>query len=89
MSGNVSRRFLEKLQNKVKHKVDESELKALAGQMKKEDFSDEEKLRRLLKTLSGLSNTPLSSEKEEKIIQLFREKQINPNDVQSLSKLLK
>lgn len=89
MGNGISRRFLEKLQGSVGQKVDEEKLRTLAGSMKKSDFEDDEKLRQLIKRLSTISGTAISPEKEEKIIQMFREKQLNPNDLQSLSKLLK
>jgi hypothetical protein len=88
MTNNLSRRILEKLQGSGNMKVDEGQLRTLASQMNKSDFEDEAKLRQLIKTLSALSGTTISQEKEEKIIQLFREKQVNPNDLQSLKKLL-
>jgi uncharacterized protein YegL len=89
MTNNLSRRILEKLQGSGYKNVDEGQLRTLASQMKKSDFEDEEKLRQLIKTLSALSGTTISQEKEEKIIQMFRDKQVNPNDLQSLKKLLK
>jgi hypothetical protein len=89
MSNNLSRRILEKLQGSGNMKVDEGQLRTLASQMNKSDFEDEAKLRQLIKTLSALSGTAISEEKEEKIIQMFREKQVNPNDLQSLKQLLK
>lgn len=89
MSNGLSRRFLEKLQGSMGQKVDEQKLRDLAGTMNKSDFEDDEKLRQLIKTLSAISGTAITPEKEEKIIELFREKKLNPSDLQSLSKLLK
>lgn len=89
MSNNVSRRFLERLQNKVGKSVDESQLRSLAGQFKQSDFEDETKLRQIIRSLSVLSGKALTAEREDKIIQMFRNKEINLSDVNSLTKLLK
>jgi cell envelope opacity-associated protein A len=89
MNNNVSRRFLERLQGKVGKTVDEQQLRALASGMKPGDFEDEAKLRQIIRSLSVLSGKTLTDEKEDKIIQMFRNKEINLTDVQSLSKLLK
>jgi cell envelope opacity-associated protein A len=89
MNNNVSRRFLEKLQGKVGKTVDENQLRTLASGVKPSDFEDEAKLRQIIRSLSVLSGKALTEEKEDKIIQMFRNKEINLTDVQSLSKLLK
>lgn len=86
MSKSVSRLFLEKLRGKAS--LDEKQLRDIAGQMKKSDFADEQKLRQLIRTLSAISKTPITAEKEEQILKMFRDKQIDVNDVQSLKKLL-
>jgi cell envelope opacity-associated protein A len=89
MNDNVSRRFLERLQNKAAKTVDESKLRLLASQVKQSDFEDEAKLRQIIRSLSALSGKTLTEERENKIIQMFRNKEINLSDVQSLTKLLK
>lgn len=89
MNNNFSRRFLERLQGNAIDKVDEGKLRSLASQMKPSDFEDEAKLRQILKTLASLSGKQLSEEKEDMIIQMFRDKEINLNDMSSLSKFLK
>jgi cell envelope opacity-associated protein A len=89
MNDNVSRRFLERLQNKAAKTVDESKLRLLASQVKQSDFEDEAKLRQIIRSLSALSGKTLTEERENKIIQMFRDKEINLSDVQSLTKLLK
>lgn len=86
---NISRQLLDKLQGKLPGGMDEKQLKMLAGTMKKSDFQDEEKLRQMIKSLSAISGTAVTPEKEEKIIQLFRENKFNPNDLASLKNLLK
>ncbi|NGQ94589.1 hypothetical protein G3578_05265 [Brevibacillus sp. SYP-B805] len=88
MSKSVSRLFLDKLRAKGNPNVDEGQLRALAGQMKKSDFEDEEKVRQLLRTLAAMSGTTLSEAKEEQILKMFREKQIDIHNMQSLKKLL-
>ncbi|UFJ42799.1 stage VI sporulation protein F [Brevibacillus humidisoli] len=85
MENNVSRRLLDKLQGKV----DEGQIRSIASGLTMQDFSDEDKLRKLIKMIAGLSGTAISQEKEDRIVGLIREKQINPNDLQSLAKLLK
>ncbi|GAA4709171.1 stage VI sporulation protein F [Brevibacillus fulvus] len=87
MSNNLSRKMIEKLQGKLQ--VDQGQLRALAGKVNKNDFADETKLRQLIKTLVALTGTSISEEKEDKIIQMFRENKVNPNDFQALAKLLK
>jgi cell envelope opacity-associated protein A len=85
---NISRQFLDKLKGKLPSSISENELKMLAGTVKKSDFQDEEKLRQMIKTLATISKTSLTVEKEEKIIQLFRENKFNPNDISSIKQLL-
>ncbi|GEB32704.1 MULTISPECIES: stage VI sporulation protein F [Brevibacillus] len=89
MNNNLSKRFLERLQGKGSEKVDEGKLRSLASQMKRSDFEDEAKLRQILQTLATMSGKQLNPEKEDKIIEMFRNKEINLNDMSSLSKLLK
>jgi hypothetical protein len=88
MSKNVSRLFLEKLRGKGNQNVDEGQLRTLAGQMKKSDFADENKVRQLIRTLAAMSGTTVTEAKEEQILKMFREKQIDVNNLQSLKKLL-
>jgi len=89
MSNHVSRRFLERLQNKAAKTVDESKLRLLASQVNPSDFQDETKLRQIIRSLSEISGKTLTEEREDRIIQMFRDKEINLTDVQSLTKLLK
>ncbi|MFM1652732.1 stage VI sporulation protein F [Brevibacillus sp. B_LB10_24] len=89
MGKNFSRRLFEKLQTSGLSNIDENGLRAIAGSLTRSDFEDESKLRQLIQTLSAISGTPVSTEKEEKILQMFREKQVDMNDLQSLGKLLK
>jgi len=89
MSNHVSRRFLERLQNKAAKTVDESKLRLLASQVNPSDFQDETKLRQIIRSLSAISGKTLTEEREDRIIQMFRDKEINLTDVQSLTKLLK
>jgi cell envelope opacity-associated protein A len=89
MNNNVPRHFLERLQGKVGKTVDENQLRTLASGVKPGDFEDEGKLRQIIRSLSALSGKTLTEEKEDKIIQMFRNKEINLTDVQSLTKLLK
>lgn len=89
MNNNFSRRFMERLQGKAVDKMDEVKLRSLASQMKRSDFEDEAKLRQIIQTLATLSGKQLTAEREEKIIQMFRDKEINLNDMSSISKLLK
>lgn len=88
MSKSISRLFLDKLRGKQAPNLDEGQLRSIAGEMKKSDFEDETKVRQLIRTLSVLSGTPITEEKEEQILKMFREKQIDVNNVQSLKKLL-
>ncbi|TGU59077.1 hypothetical protein EN829_068335, partial [Mesorhizobium sp. M00.F.Ca.ET.186.01.1.1] len=77
MNNNLSKRFLERLQGKGSEKVDEGKLRSLASQMKRSDFEDEAKLRQILQTLATMSGKQLNPEKEDKIIEMFRNKEIN------------
>ncbi|MBO8163023.1 MAG: stage VI sporulation protein F [Brevibacillus sp.] len=85
MENNLSRRLLEKLQGKV----DEAQLRSIASGVTREDLTNEDKLRKLIKTIASVSGSAISKEKEDRIVAMIREKQINPNDLKSLSKLLK
>lgn len=95
MSKSVSRMFLDKLRGKSNtadtanlSNINEGQLRSLAGKLNKNDFEDEAKLRQLIRTLSAMSGTAVTPEKEEKILTMFREKQIDLNNVQALKKLL-
>lgn len=89
MSKNLSRRLLDKLKGNGSGPVDEGKLRSIAQKVKKSDFEDETKLRQLLRTLATVSGKPLTQEKEAKIIQMFKDKEIDPNNLQSISKFLK
>ncbi|EST56069.1 hypothetical protein T458_01785 [Brevibacillus panacihumi W25] len=89
MNTNRSRRFLDSLQGKLAGKVDEGKLQAMASQMKKSDFEDETKLRQMIQSLATLTGKQLTPEREDKIIQMFRDKEINLQDLSSLNKLLR
>lgn len=81
--------FLKKLQGKASEQVDEDKLRSLAGQVKRSDFEDEEKLRQIIQSLAALSGKKLTTEKEDKIIEMFRNQEISLHDMSSLTKLLK
>lgn len=89
MNNQFSRRFMDSLKSKAVEHVDENKLRSLASTVKKSDFEDETKLRQMIQTLATMSGKKLSAEKEDKIIQMFRDKEINLQDLSSLSKLLK
>lgn len=89
MNSNFSRRFMDSLKNKAVEHVDESKLRSLASTVKKSDFEDETKLRQMIQSLAVMSGKTLTPEKEDKIIQMFRDKEINLADLSSLGKLLK
>jgi cell envelope opacity-associated protein A len=89
MSNNVSRRLLDRLQAKAGEKVDEGKLRSLASQFTRSDFEDEAKLRQVIRSLAALSGKQLNEEQEDKIVQMFRNQEINLSDVSSLGKLLK
>jgi len=89
MNNSGSRRFLDSLQGKLAGKVDEGKLHALASQVKKSDFEDETKLRQMIQSLAALTGKQLTPDREDKIVQMFRDKEINLQDLSSLNKLLK
>jgi len=88
VSKEMSRLFLNKLQGKLNKPIDEGQLRQLAGRVNKQDFADEAKLRQLIRTLAGISGATVNAEKEEHILKLFREKQVDLGDLQALRKLL-
>ncbi len=88
MSNPFSGGFLDRLKGKGTN-IDEAKLRSLAGQVKKSDFEDEEKLRQIIKTLATLSGKQLTAEKEDKIVEMFYNQEINIHDMSSLTKLLK
>lgn len=89
MSKNLSRRLLDKLKGTEKNPIDEGKLRSIASNVKKSDFEDETKLRQLLRTLATVSGKSLTQEKEQKIIEMFKNKEIDPNNMQSITKFLK
>lgn len=89
MKSNFSRRLLENLQAKAGANVDEDKLRALAGQVKRSDLEDEEKLRNLIRSVAMLSGRKLTPEKEEQVLQMFRDQEINVHDMTTLTKFLK
>ncbi|MDR7313992.1 stage VI sporulation protein F [Brevibacillus nitrificans] len=91
MNNPFSGGFLDRLKGKGTgtDKIDESKLRSLASQVKKSDFEDEAKLRQIIKTLAAMSGKQLTSEKEDKIIEMFYNQEINIHDMSSLTKLLK
>ncbi|QRG69895.1 stage VI sporulation protein F [Brevibacillus choshinensis] len=88
MNNPFSGGFLDRLKGKGTN-IDEAKLRSLAGQVKKSDFEDEEKLRQIIKTLATLSGKQLTAEKEDKIVEMFYNQEINIHDMSSLKKLLK
>jgi hypothetical protein len=89
VKSNFSRRLLENLQAKAGANVDEDKLRALAGQVKRSDLEDEEKLRNLIRSVAMLSGRKLTPEKEEQVLQMFRDQEINVHDMTTLTKFLK
>lgn len=89
MSNPFSGGFLDRLKGKGTEKIDEAKLRSLASQVKKSDFEDEEKLRQIIKTLATLTGKQLTAEKEDKIIEMFYNQEINIHDMSTLTKLLK
>ncbi|MGC5324542.1 stage VI sporulation protein F [Brevibacillus sp. SYSU BS000544] len=89
MNNGFQKRLLDKLKGASPKQIDEGKLRSIAENVNKSDFQDETKLRQLLRTLATVSGNKMTPEKEEKIIQMFREKQIDPNNLGSLRKLIK
>lgn len=89
MSKNLSRRLLDKLKGNGQSPVDEGKLRSIAQKVNKSDFEDETKLRQLLRTLATVSGKTLTQEKEAQIVQMFKNKEIDLNNLQSISKFLK
>jgi hypothetical protein len=85
VENNLSQRLLEKLQGKV----DEEQLRRIASGVKRQDLADESKLRQLIRTIAAVSGTAISQEKEDRLVGLIREQNINPRDLQSLVKQFK
>ncbi|GED66652.1 hypothetical protein BRE01_03540 [Brevibacillus reuszeri] len=81
--------FLKKLQGKDSEQVDEAKLRTLAGQVKRSDFEDEDKLRQIIQSLAALTGKKITAEKEDKIIEMFRNQEISIHDMSSITKLLK
>lgn len=89
MKNNLSRRLLENLKGKANENVDEDKLRSLASQVKQSDFEDEEKLRNLIRSVAMISGKKLTPEKEEQVMQMFRDQEFNLHDLSSLTKFLK
>ncbi|MBR8658573.1 MULTISPECIES: stage VI sporulation protein F [Brevibacillus] len=89
MSKNVSYRLLERLLAKAGGNVDEGRLRTLASNFTRDDFEDEAKLRHVIRSLAALNGKTLNEEQEDKVVQMFRNQEINLSDLSSLSKLLK
>ncbi|WP_139489184.1 stage VI sporulation protein F [Brevibacillus dissolubilis] len=84
-----TRGLFDKLKGKMGN-LDEGQLRSLAGSVNKNDLlQDENKLRQIIKTLAGLSGKSLTADQENKIVEMFKNNEINPNDLSSLSKFLK
>ncbi|GAA0371187.1 stage VI sporulation protein F [Bacillus horti] len=69
-------------------KVDMKEILKLANSLKGADFKDEKTIRNVITQVSKIANTPVSKEKEEKIIKAIKENKV-PSDLGSISKMLK
>ncbi|USG63528.1 stage VI sporulation protein F [Brevibacillus ruminantium] len=89
MENNMSRRFFEKLQNQAANQVDQGKLRSLAGQLQRSDFEDEDKLRQVIRSLAAMTGKTLDAEKEDQVVEMFRNQEIRLNDVASLTKLLR
>lgn len=85
MENNVSQRLLGKLQGKV----DEAQLRSIASGIKRQDLTDESKLRQLIRTLAAVSGKTITPEKEDQLVVLIREQSIHPQNLHSLVKQYK
>lgn len=89
MKDKLSRRLMESLQGQTGQNVDTDKLRSLAGQVKPSDFEDEAKLRELIRSVAMISGRKLTPEKEEQVLKMFRDQEINLHDMSSLTKFLK
>jgi hypothetical protein len=85
---NLSRRLMDKLRNKIGKNLDEGQLRTLAGKVKREDLHDDEKLRHLIRLVAQAGGVSLTAEKEDRVLHMFRDQQVNWNDLQSVVKKL-
>lgn len=82
----IPKKFLDKLQGK---NVDTSKLESIANSVSKEDLSNEQKVRQLIRQLAKIANVTLNKEKEDQIVSYVKNNNIQGSDLKTISKMLK
>ncbi|GAB4073567.1 stage VI sporulation protein F [Barrientosiimonas marina] len=82
--------FHDKLFDKVQQNSDISSqaIYQVADSLNQTDFSDEETIRSLVQRLATLADSPVSKEKEDKIVESITQNNM-PADMQSINNLFK
>lgn len=73
----MNNRFFDKVEQKTN--VKKEDIIALAKTLQNKDLSDEKELRNLINSVSKLANTPVSPEKEQKIIDAIKKDKVPRN----------
>ncbi|MBE6124190.1 MAG: stage VI sporulation protein F [Erysipelotrichaceae bacterium] len=73
----LNNRFFDKVEQKTN--VKKEDIIALAKTLQNKDLSDEKELRNLINSVSKLANTPVSPEKEQKIIDAIKKDKVPRN----------
>lgn len=73
----MNNRFFDKVEKKTN--VKKEDIIALAKTLQNKDLSDENELRNLIDSVSKLANTPVSAEKEQKIIEAIKKDKVPKN----------
>lgn len=73
----MNNHFFDRVEQKTN--VKKEDIIALAKTLQNKDLSDEKELRELINNVSKLANTPVSPEKEQKIIDAIRKDKVPKN----------
>lgn len=73
----MNNRFFDRVEQKTN--VKKEDIIALAKTLQNKDLSDERELRDLISSVSKLANTPVSPEKEQKIIDAIKKDKVPKN----------
>lgn len=66
----------------------EKQLKGMMKRVKLDSLKDEKKLKQTLKMLAMLGNVPVTEEKLDQVVELLKKHQFDPNDPNSLTRII-
>lgn len=85
---NVSGDVLKLVNHKTGKKINQSDVKKLAGKVNQSTVQNEAQLRKLIKQVGALVNVKVSEQLTNEIVQAVRKSGMNPNNLEQMIRMM-